>query len=351
MEGFFALAEQHHTQADPAFCGLGSLVVALNALAIDPGRLWKGPWRWFSEELLDCCVPLTTVQSSGITIDEVACLASCNGASSAVRRTDSASEADLRRAVDASSRTPQGPVLIASYCRATLGQTGEGHFSPIGGYHQGRDLALILDVARFKYPPHWVPVEMLYRAMRQIDATTGRSRGWIELDRSSTPRNLAFVFTQSGKGWERIVDFLYEDLRKLLERHRPESASSALRLILEAAGDVIGGITLRETTDPQHLVAVETVLAELRGTALYESTRAAGSRVVPELATVLLYLLPRATTDTLSPNAAAELTKLTDIDALAEPLQSDLRVLRRQLDELVGCARTRPDAVGSTRLQ
>src|SRR5690606_30953135 len=45
LGGYFALAEQYQTQSDPAFCGLGSLVVALNALAIDPGRLWKGPWR------------------------------------------------------------------------------------------------------------------------------------------------------------------------------------------------------------------------------------------------------------------------------------------------------------------
>src|SRR2546430_12844658 len=47
LNGYFRLAEQFHTQSDPAFCGLGSLVVALNALAIDPERLWKGPWRWF----------------------------------------------------------------------------------------------------------------------------------------------------------------------------------------------------------------------------------------------------------------------------------------------------------------
>jgi Phytochelatin synthase len=42
LAGYFPLAEQFHTQSDPAFCGLGSLVVALNGLAIDPGRLWKG---------------------------------------------------------------------------------------------------------------------------------------------------------------------------------------------------------------------------------------------------------------------------------------------------------------------
>jgi len=86
LGGYFALAEQYQTQSDPAFCGLGSLVVALNALAIDPGRLWKGPWRWFSEELLDCCVSLEQVRAQGVDLDTLACLARCNGAEAAVLR-------------------------------------------------------------------------------------------------------------------------------------------------------------------------------------------------------------------------------------------------------------------------
>lgn len=40
--GFFVLAEQFHTQSEPALCGLGTLVVILNALAIDPGRRQPG---------------------------------------------------------------------------------------------------------------------------------------------------------------------------------------------------------------------------------------------------------------------------------------------------------------------
>src|SRR5687768_17865140 len=77
MEGWFALSEQFHTQSDPAFCGLGTLVVALNALEIDPGRVWKGPWRWYGEELLDCCLPLDQIRERGITLEELACLARC----------------------------------------------------------------------------------------------------------------------------------------------------------------------------------------------------------------------------------------------------------------------------------
>lgn len=58
-------------------------------------------------------------------------------------------------------------------------QTGTGHFSPIGGYHAGKDMALILDVARFKYPPHWVPLPLLWEAMDKVDETTGNRRGLV----------------------------------------------------------------------------------------------------------------------------------------------------------------------------
>ena len=79
MEGYFRLSEQLHTQADPAFCGLSTLVVVLNALAVDPGRIWKGSWRWFGEEMLDCCVPLDRVRAQGLTFGQLSCLARCNG--------------------------------------------------------------------------------------------------------------------------------------------------------------------------------------------------------------------------------------------------------------------------------
>lgn len=58
-------------------------------------------------------------------------------------------------------------------------QTGTGHFSPIGGYHVGKDMVLILDVARFKYPPHWVPLTILWDAMNTVVEDTGLHRGYV----------------------------------------------------------------------------------------------------------------------------------------------------------------------------
>lgn len=54
MESYFRLAEQFRTQDDPSFCGLSSLTMVLNALAVDPGRTWKGEIDLVSQGILEC---------------------------------------------------------------------------------------------------------------------------------------------------------------------------------------------------------------------------------------------------------------------------------------------------------
>ncbi|XP_028061483.1 glutathione gamma-glutamylcysteinyltransferase 3-like [Camellia sinensis] len=44
--------------------------------------------------------------------------------------------------------------MILSYSRK---KKGDDHFSPMAAYHKGRDMLLILGVARYKYPFHWLP--------------------------------------------------------------------------------------------------------------------------------------------------------------------------------------------------
>ncbi|MCV2368230.1 phytochelatin synthase family protein [Roseateles oligotrophus] len=184
MESYFPLAEQFHTQVEPSFCGISSLVMVLNALEVDPKRLWKGVWRWFSEDMADCCEQLSVIEKEGVTLDRLAEMGRCNGLLVDARHVDldaDAGIAQFRASVRQVSEQPSGVALIASYSRALLGQTGDGHFSPIGGYHAARDLVLLLDVARFKYPPHWLPLELLWRAMAAQDASTGRPRGYLHV--------------------------------------------------------------------------------------------------------------------------------------------------------------------------
>jgi glutathione gamma-glutamylcysteinyltransferase len=66
MESYFALAEQFVTQSEPAYCSLSSLAMVLNALNFDPKKVWKGVWRWVSEETLQC-----ETQVCGHTLEKV----------------------------------------------------------------------------------------------------------------------------------------------------------------------------------------------------------------------------------------------------------------------------------------
>ena len=68
METYFVLASQFSTQEEPAFCGLTTLVMVLNALEVDPKKIWKSPWRWYHEQMLDCCVPMEVSQLASFNL-------------------------------------------------------------------------------------------------------------------------------------------------------------------------------------------------------------------------------------------------------------------------------------------
>ena len=142
-----------------------------------------------------------------MTFDELAELAACNNV--VVERIDSGGEGgsagngdgtgvdrlsrfrqDLRDVcsdpeegadTDAGARPKR---MIASFSRAVLQQTGSGHFSPIGAWEPESDMALVMDVARFKYSPFWAPVEMLHDAMCTTDETCGESRGYLLISKA-----------------------------------------------------------------------------------------------------------------------------------------------------------------------
>lgn len=71
---------------------------------------------------------------------------------------------DLRLAL----MDPLARVLV-NFDRRVLGQEGGGHFSPLGSYTEREDAFLIMDVAKYKYPPVWVPAARLFASMATVD--------------------------------------------------------------------------------------------------------------------------------------------------------------------------------------
>ncbi|EDO39399.1 predicted protein, partial [Nematostella vectensis] len=183
---FLSLSSCFNTQAEPAYCGLSTLAIVLNALRIDPQRIWKTPWRWFTEDLLDCCRPLDVVKKVGITMDEFLCLAKCNGAVCTLTRPEDNEQSyqlfrkSLFYTTHGDEENPN-EFLVISYDRKKLQQTGTGHFSPVAAFDQETDSVLLFDTARFKYPPYWVPVRLLFESMLPVDPSTGKNRGYFVL--------------------------------------------------------------------------------------------------------------------------------------------------------------------------
>ena len=206
MESYFPLSEQFVTQSEPALCSLSSLTMVLNALNFDPQKIWKGAWRWISEEMLKCesaelCGhSYEKIKKEGMNFSEFHSLAHCHGVTIDSYRILPTKDGSINSSsnyecngleqfrnfvkyVSSSSKAKQ--FIIVNFSRKYIEQTGDGHFSPIGGYHREKDLVLIMDTARFKYPPFWVPLTKLYEAMTIEDINTKKPRGYFVISTKS----------------------------------------------------------------------------------------------------------------------------------------------------------------------
>lgn len=194
MENYFPLAEQFITQSEPSYCSLSSLAMVLNALNFDPKKIWKGSWRWVSEETLYCESKAVCghseekIKTEGLSFLEFESLARCHGVNiQSFRACHSTSQECGSRGfqqfynkiLDITSNPKSDQFMVINFSRKQLGQTGDGHYSPIAALHRASGYVLILDVARFKYPPYWVKVEEMWNAMAVEDKTSGQSRGYF----------------------------------------------------------------------------------------------------------------------------------------------------------------------------
>ena len=85
----------------------------------------SGPWRWYHENMLDCCIPIKTVEEEGINFDNFICLANCNALhTDTVRVSDGASIDEFRDAVKKYVMMDDSFVIL-SYSRKILEQTGK----------------------------------------------------------------------------------------------------------------------------------------------------------------------------------------------------------------------------------
>jgi Phytochelatin synthase len=96
-----------------------------------------------------------------------------------VRHAADSSVEDFRREARKALAAP-GRFVIINYLRKAIGQERGGHISPLAAFDAESDRFLILDVARYKYPPVWVKTAELFAAMNTRDSDNeNKTRGYV----------------------------------------------------------------------------------------------------------------------------------------------------------------------------
>jgi hypothetical protein len=201
-----AIAASFTTQITQAFCGVASSVTVLNASpARKPQTAPYRPYRYFTQcnifnDRAKKQLDLDTVSKEGLTLaqatyllnaqegvdatcyhaDRSATVAAGSAAGGVPGCRTATSAAEFRAAAEHALDLPRRYLLV-NFSRATLSDdnTGGGHFSPLAAYNSTADELLLMDVARYKFPPFWVDTDLLWDAMATTDTSSGRHRGYI----------------------------------------------------------------------------------------------------------------------------------------------------------------------------
>lgn len=184
-EAYFPLANNFVTQKTQTYCGVATIVMVLNALGLPAPMVPEyAPYRTFTQdnvltERTDAILPRDTLARQGMTLDQLGAILATEPVKADVHHAADSSVDEFRKLASA-YLGERGHFVIVNYLRKALGEQLGGHISPLAAYDAKADRFLVLDVARYKYPPVWVKAVDLFAAMNTPDAANdGKSRGFV----------------------------------------------------------------------------------------------------------------------------------------------------------------------------
>jgi hypothetical protein len=184
-EAYFPLASNFLTQQNQAFCGVASMVMVLNALELPaPAVPAFDPYHTFTQDNVlnaqtEAVLPVEVIKKQGITLDQLGGLLAVQPVTVSVQHAADSSVEAFRNQARGALAAP-GQFVIVNYLRKAIGQERGGHISPLAAFDAESDRFLILDVARYKYPPVWVKTTELFAAMNTQDSDNeNKTRGYV----------------------------------------------------------------------------------------------------------------------------------------------------------------------------
>ncbi len=192
LDGYLPISAAFETQKNQAFCGVASMVMVLNAIkAPAPTSAEYQPYSFFTQEdVLDdaseAVLPRATLMRQGMTLDQLGQLLRLHPITVDVHHAD-AGGLDAFRSTARDALATRDHFVIVNYLRRAIGQERGGHISPLAAYDAKADRFLILDVARYKYPPVWVTASDLFDAMNTTDSDNeNKARGFVVVSKQDT---------------------------------------------------------------------------------------------------------------------------------------------------------------------
>jgi hypothetical protein len=185
LQSYWPLSIQFVTQKNQAFCGVASIVMVLNALGISaPTTPEFEPYKTFTQENVftpatEKVLPQETLRKIGMTLDQIGGFISTYGVKAEVHHASQTTVEEFTKIASDYLNSPNRHVIV-NYLRKSLGQEKGGHISPLAAYDADTDRFLLLDVARYKYPPVWISAAELFNAMNTTDSDNqNRTRGFV----------------------------------------------------------------------------------------------------------------------------------------------------------------------------
>lgn len=163
------------TQSHPAYCGVASMTIVINALHGDR-KLTQD--NFFDNQKTNQIASALSIQWRGMNLDTLGKLLESHDVKVQVYHAADTNLSTFRDLVTENLKQSNNFVLV-NYLRRSIGQESGGHISPIAAYDRSTDRFLILDVASYKYPPVWVKAEELWQSINTIDNDGGKTRGFV----------------------------------------------------------------------------------------------------------------------------------------------------------------------------
>lgn len=186
---YWTLAPHHIQQMTESSCSLATTVMLLNALGATADesalldRLGDADWRARIQPDTGHGLPLRFLAARWQAALAAHGLAGWRAEAVPVDVPQNALPS-LREALGA-AEAGEAWVAVNFHLDCFYGDgTDIGHWSPVAAYDASRDRALLLDVYRKDYAPHWAPLPHLAAALAVRDPSTKEPRGYAVLRRA-----------------------------------------------------------------------------------------------------------------------------------------------------------------------